>query len=393
MSTAVAQDLVGLARDIGPALRRNAELADRERRLPQESLDLLREAGFLRLYVPRALGGLEADPVTHARVQEELARHDSAAGWVLQVTSSSAWWCSRLPTETVEEIYGDGPDQMIAVSFGTPVEGVAHGDGLRISGQRAFASNVSEAGWIWLTALTVEDGRPVMVGGAPVVRAVFFPAGEASVVDTWDTLGMRGTDSNDVVVTDVLVPGRRSFRIGIDHTPGRHYGGALYRAPITVLVASYAPAVALGIAREAVDELVALAGGKTPFASATPLRQRPMAQAKLGRAEGALRSARSYLYDRITWGWERTLAGQEIDLRQRTEGLLAAVNAIDAAVTVVDLMYSAAGTSAIYKRNRLERLFRDAQVMRQHGFLNDSRYETVGQVFLGLPPDLGFVAL
>lgn len=393
MSTVVEQDLVGLAREIGPTLRRNSEVADRERRLPKESLDLLREAGFLRLYVPRALGGLEADPVTHTRVQEELARHDSAAAWLLQVTSSSAWWCSRLPTATVEEIYRDGPDQVIAVSFGSPVEGVPAAGGLRISGRRGFASNVSEASWICLTALTVRDGRPDTVDGAPLVRAVFFPAADARVVDTWDTLGMRGTDSNDVVVTDLLVPERRSFRIGIDHCPGPHYDGPLYRAPITVLVASYAPAVALGVAREAIAELVALAQGKTPFASATALRERATAQSKVGRAEAALRAARSYLYDRVAWGWERTVAGDDIALRERTEVLLAAVHAIDAAVGAVDLMYSTAGTSAIYRRSRLERLFRDAQVLRQHGFLNDSRYETAGQVLLGLPPDLGFVAL
>ena len=393
MSTVVDHDLVSVAKDLGPELRAGAHRSDAEGRLPAESMNALRDAGFFRLYVPRSLGGLQADPVTHALVQEELARHDSAAAWMLQATSSSAWWCSRLPTETAEEIYGDDPDQVIAVSFPIPFEGERVDRGLRLSGQRSFASNISDASWIWVTSLTVDSGEPELVDGAPMVRAAFFPAHEATVVRTWDTLGMRGTDSNDVALDNLVVPERRTFRIGIDHTPGPLYDDPLYRAPAMVLVGSYIPGVALGIARDAIDEFVALAQGKTPFASATTLRERATAQAKLGRAEGLLQSARSFLLDRLAWGWERTVAGEELSLEQRSEVLLACVQAIAASAQAVDLVYSAAGTSAIHKRSRIEQHFRDVNVLRQQGFVSEGRFETVGQVELGLPPDLGFVAL
>lgn len=393
MSTIVARDLVETAQALGTVLRANAERSDREGRLPAASIDAMREAGLLRMYVPSALGGLEVDPLTHARVQEELARHDPAAGWLLQAASSSAWWCSRLPTEAVEEIYAGGPDQIISVSFAVPVDAVREGDGLRISGQRALASNVSDASWIWLTALTTVDGEPECLDGQPVTRAVFFPASEATIVPTWDALGMRGSDSNDVAVDGVVVPGHRSFRIGIDHTPGPLYHGPLYRLPATVTVASYVPNVALGAAATAIDEVVDLAAAKTPFASTAPLAERATAQAKLGRAEGAVRSARAYLHDRIAWAWEQTVAGAEVTLDERAEVLLACVQAHAASVTAVDLMYSTAGTTAVYKRHRLERLFRDVQVLRQQGFVSESRFETFAQVRFGLTPDLGFIAL
>lgn len=393
MSTVAERDLVGVARDLGPALRANAQRSDRDARLPVESVNAMREAGLFRLYVPHSLGGLQVDPVTHARVQEELSRHDSAAGWMLQAVGSSSWWSSRLPTETAQEIYGRDPDQVVAVSFPVPFEGVPDHEGLRLSGQRSFASNVSDASWIWVTSLTMDQGAPITVDGEPVVRAAFFPASQARIVKTWDTLGMRGTDSNDVSVEDLVVPLRRTFRIGIDHTPGDLYDAPLYRAPLTVMVGSYAPAVALGIARDAIDEFVAVALRRTPFASATTLRERATAQAKLGRAEGLLRSARAYLYERLAWGWEQTLAGVGLTLEQRAEVLLACVQAVAAAAQAVDLVYSASGTSAIYKGGRIEQHFRDANVLRQQGFVSESRFETVGQVSLGLPPDLGLVAL
>ena len=197
-------------------LRANAAQADRDARLPAESMQALRDAGFPRLYVPRALGGAEVDPVSYARAQEELARHDAAAAWTLQAAGSSAWWYSRLPDETAAEIYAEGPDQLLAVSFPVPMDAERVEGGFRRSGRRGFASNVSDATWIWVTAASPDD----TADGAPVTRAAFFPAADARIVRSWDTVGMRGTDSNDVELDGLFVPDRRTFPHRLRPHPG-----------------------------------------------------------------------------------------------------------------------------------------------------------------------------
>jgi indole-3-acetate monooxygenase len=382
-------DPVAEAARIGPALRRHAAQADRDARLPAGSIEALREAGLLRLYVPHDLGGAEVDPLTYACVQEELARHDAAAGWALQAAGSSAWWCSRLPDETVEEIYRGGPDQLLAVSFPVPMDAARTDRGFRLSGRRSFASNVSDASWIWVTAVCPDE----TLDGSPVTRAAFLPAADVRIVRCWDPVGMRGTDSNDIELDGVLVPERRTFRIGVDHMPGPRYRGPLYRGAAMLLVASYVAPVALGIGRDALDEALALSGDKTPFASPTRLAERGTVQAKLGRAEGALRSARAYLHDRISHGWQAAIEGREVDLRDRAELLLASAQAVHAAAEAVAAAWAIAGTTAIHRGNRLEQHLRDIAVLNQQGFVSESRFETVAQVLLGLPPDLGFVAL
>jgi alkylation response protein AidB-like acyl-CoA dehydrogenase len=133
---------------------------------------------------------------------------------------------------------------------------------------------------------------------------------------------------------------------------------------------------------------MAIAQRKTPFGSATLLRDRATAQSKIAQAEAPLRSARALLYDTLTEVWERTLAGESPSLTCRADLLLTVVNAVSSSVKVADLMYSVAGTTGIYTKHPLERHFRDLQVLRQHGFVSDSRFETVGQVYLALPPDL-----
>ena len=130
-----------------------------------------------------------------------------------------------------------------------------------------------------------------------------------------------------------------------------------------------------------------LARSKMPVAATTSLRERASAQAKLARAEATLRSGRFLLYDTLTEAWQATVAGETFSLRQKADLQLAMANAVSSAVSAVELMYSVAGTSGIYTRNPLERYFRDVQVLKHHAFGAETRYETVGQVYFGLPPD------
>lgn len=385
------RELIESAIGLGPVIREHAQEAERQRRLSRPVVDAMREAGLLRMYVPKSLGGLEVDPITCARVVEEISPFDSAAGWAIMVANAVPWWCARLPNEGAEELYADTPNAIIATAFHPPVRATPTTGGYRLTGRSPLASNIHEATWVLLTALVMDGDQPKMTDGTPEVIGAIFPAEMGQILDTWDSLGMRGTDSNDIAVSDLFVPASRTFRFLPEFEPGSHYRGALYRAPaMGAALASWAP-IGLAIARAAISEFCALAQKKTPFVSTTLLRDRAAIQAKVGRAEAILRSARLFLYDTLGEAWERTLAGQPSSLMQKADLLLASVQAMNAAATAVDLMYSAAGSSAVYTKSPLERHFRDIQVLKQHGFLSENRYETAGQVYLGLPPDLGLV--
>ncbi len=379
VSVSVDKELLDAVREIGPMIREAAADAERERMLTRPVVEAMKEAGLFRLLTPRSLGGLEVDPITFARVMEEVSRYDSAAGWALQ-NDSGSWWCCRLPDEGAEELYANGQDTILAAAFHPPLEAVAVDGGYRLTGQRPFASNIHEATWLFVTG----------IAGDAAIGAI-VRAGEAEIVDTWHTLGMRGTDSNDIVLDDVFVPTSRTFPLVPEFEPGTHYGGPLYRIPAMAEVAIVAAPIFLAIAREAVGEFQALAQGKTPFGSARPLRERPLAQGGLARAEGLLRSGRALFYETLEEAWERALAGEPATLEQRADALLAAVHTVNSAVEAVELVHRLAGTTGIYTRSPLERHFRDIETIRQHGFVSESRFETVGQVYLGVEAEFGFV--
>jgi alkylation response protein AidB-like acyl-CoA dehydrogenase len=385
--------LIEAAQRIAPVIREHNEEAERERRLSPPVLAALHEAGLLRMCTPRSLGGLEVDPITRAVVIEEISGYDSAAGWTLANPLDWAYLCARLPDEGAEEIYGRGANVVIAAQFGRPMQAAPTQGGYRITGRAPFVSNCHDANWIATSAMVMASDQTRPGGeGEPELVMVYLPRENCQVIETLYVMGMRGTGSNDVTVTDVFVPATRTFPIVPEFTPGSHYQGPLYRFPIIGTVASNLPPLLLAVARRAIDEVAALAQDKVPVARSTPLRERPLAQAKLAQAEGVLRAGRPLLYDTLSEAWQAALARETFSLRQKADLLLAMTHAVNSAVAAVELVYSVAGTSGIYTRNPLERYFRDVQVLRHHAFGAETRYETVGQVYLGLPPDFPFVA-
>jgi len=361
----------------------HAEESDGERRPSRHVVAALREAGLFRLFTPRSLGGLEVDPLTCALVIEEVAGFDSAAGWSLMVANSVDWWCARLPADGPEEIYRDDPDTIIAAAFHPPIGAAETDGGFRVRGRSPLASNIHEAAWVMFTAV---------VGDGPGAIGLIVRADEVEILDTWHTLGMRGTDSNDVAVDDVFVPRARTFPLEPTFEPGLHYQSPLYRFPGIGEAAVVICPTALAIARRAIDEVTDLARTKTPFGSTVALRGRPATQARLARADAVLRSARLLFHDTIADAWERASAGAAASLPDKAGLLLAGSHAVASAVEAVDLVWSVAGTTGIYTRSPLERHFRDIHTLQHHGFVAESRYETAGQVHLGVEPEFGLVA-
>jgi alkylation response protein AidB-like acyl-CoA dehydrogenase len=389
MTYAIDEALVAKARELGPLIREHAPEAERERRLSKPVIDALNRAGITKMLLPKSLGGLETDPVTMLRVVEEIASFDSVAGWLLMVTNSGAFTGARFPAETAEELFRDPNDWFIGTAFQPPVEVREVDGGYRLTGQRALASFSHAARWICLTGIVMDGQAPRMVNGMPVLIIAVMPAKDVQVLDTWHALGLRGSDSTDVAVNDLLVPKSFTCPLVPPFEPNKHYRSALYRMPMLApVVLDSIPPIAIAIARNAIEEVRALSSKRMPMASNVSLRDRGVAQARLGRAEAMLRSARAFMYETMADAWARTQAGVAYTLEQRADILLAAAHAAQAGAEVTDMMFTSGGSSAVYVRHPLERLFRDAQVIRQHGFVAASRYETVAQVMLGLEPDL-----
>ena len=256
-------------------------------------------------------------------------------------------------------------------------------------GSYDFASGISHADWIYCPCF-IMDGDDVAKNeaGAPEVRAMWIPADQAQVVDTWSVVGMRGTGSHDFIVEDVFVPESHTCFVGeAAQEKGPLYDRRMVVTSIFVMLAG----TPLGIARGAINELIELATDRTTSGSSTLLRDRPAVQAKVGETEAILSSARAYVLSTAGAAWMAACDGKEDPSREIAGARLAVTYAIHEAVRAVDMVFHAAGTNAFYTKNSIERHFRDIHVVAQHNAAFLSTYEAAGKVFMGLrPTELGW---
>ena len=387
------KDLLDAVKETASIIKQHASEAEQQRRLSQPVVDAMVEAGLFRLWTPKAFGGHEVDPMTAFRVFEEVARIDSAAGWNLQLSTAIHPFLAWLPEEGPEEIFDDGPDKVMGGALfppgqATPVEG-----GYRLSGRWPFVSGCQHCSWFLAPSFIMQGNRQQLgENGAPLQMLVFFSASDAEILDTWHTVGMRGTGSHDVVAKDIFVPKRRTAMLAPLENPGKAYQGPLYRMTFWPPIAALTPP-ALGIARAAIDELVDLAKKKTPHFTTTVLRERPLAQSQAAQAEALLGAGRAYLYEALREGWETAVRGNMLSLEQKMKIQLATTHAARAAAEAVDLVHAAAGSTAIRTEHRFQQHFRDVHTITQHAHCSTTRYQSVGNLMFGLDLDWPFFAL
>jgi alkylation response protein AidB-like acyl-CoA dehydrogenase len=194
---------------------------------------------------------------------------------------------------------------------------------------------------------------------------------------------MRGTGTHDFAVRDVFVPAERTV---LQAGAALLENGGLYQFPRRLLFAAGDAAVSLGTARACLDTFFELAGAKTPRSMQATLRDQPVVQATVGRSEAYLRSARAFLTEAVREIWTEASTGT-ITLERRAALRLATTHAIRLAVDVVDSVYNAAGVTAIFEGNPIQRHFQDIHVISQHTQARLAHYELIGKYALGLTVD------
>ncbi len=381
--TPTAADPVVRARELGPAIEAAADEIERTQRIPEPLLSQLHAARICRMLLPRSVDGDEVEPWTYLRAIEEVSRHDGSVGWNMFVANSSALIAPFLEPEAMRAIFAD-PRAVVAWGPPNKSKAIAVPGGYRVSGQWGFASGCRQATWMGVHCHVVEpDGSlRLNAAGRPTTRTLLFPAAQATLLDTWKVIGMRGTASESYRLDDVFVPEAFS---GTREDPAlRREPGRLYAYPMQGLYAVGVSGVALGIARAMLDAFEDLATRKTPRNLAR-LADNAVVQSNVAQMEARLGAARAFLVEMLSSIWSADEAWV-IDVPARARVRLACAFAIQTAEAVADYAYKAAGTDAIFLGTVFERRFRDIHTLSQQIQSRTAHFESVGQIMLGIEP-------
>jgi len=386
-----AVDYLAAVRDIAPALAAAAEEIDRRRELPEAIVEGLIERGLFRLLLPRSFGGAELLPAQYVPIIEQIAGIDASTAWCINQNSGCSMTAALLAAEIAREMFGE-PHGILAWGPG-PGEAQVIAGGYRVTASWSFASGSQHASWLGCHVPVIEaDGQPrLRADGTPVVRTMLFPKSSTKFTDIWHTIGLRGTASNQYSVKDLFVP--EAYSVDVlsrrDGTTREH--GLLYRFSSLSLYAAGFAGVALGIGRAMLGHFIELARDKIPRGARNTMRNNNVIQAQVARSEARLSSARHWLLGSLDTITAAVAARGHITLDERMTIRLASTFAIHTSLEVVDVLYQAAGATAIFNENPFERRFRDIHSVAQQLQGRQQHFETVGQHLMGLEPDTSWL--
>ena len=385
------RSVIARANAVSAAVAAASDEIERSRRLPPALLDKLHEAELFRLLLPRSSNGIETDPVTFFHVIEAIARADGSTAWCLSQAGGCAMSAAYLDLPVARAIFGNDPRAVLAWGPGPRVKAIECDGGYRVTGVWAFASGGRHASWLGAHCpIFAADGSPKLeANGVQEERTMLVRTEDVEWTDIWNTVGLRGTASDQFALNDFFVRSDHSITREFDRECRE--SGPLYRMGSGTCYQVGFAGVACGIARGALDCFVDVARNKVARGTKSPLRDNAVVQSGLAQAEVNLRAARGFVLQSMADIWKHLCAGASITVEQRITVRMAATHAIHKAREAVDFAYNAAGATAIFENHPLERRFRDIHTVTQQLQGRASHFETVGAWMMGADADLTWV--
>ncbi|WP_174364330.1 acyl-CoA dehydrogenase family protein [uncultured Caballeronia sp.] len=380
-------NLLDQAREVGEFAFSRREQAEKERRMPDDVVEKLRETGLMKLCRHRKYGGAEADPMTFLDVGREIARGSASLGWIYSVLGFHDWYMAFTSEKLQEEVWGKNPDAFVCDSFAPvgQIERVA--EGYTLSGNWRFASGIEWSSWIAVGGIAVAPN-----GNEPEHLLFFVPREEVTVHDDWNTLGLKGTASRAVTIKPTFVPEHRAFALA--RVAGESRGkvvndGPLWRIPLMTMQGLAILTPSIGIAQRVVEEFTSWTKARIrPYEHGAAAREAPAPQLALASAATQWDASWALAQKYAQEGWDRALSGETWVLSEEERAKYFSWRGYigRSSIELSDQLFIGSGAMALFDSHPLQQLFRDVHSTGVHiGVDRADAYTSRGRVAMGFP--------
>lgn len=386
MADSDGRDVLESVRELLPMLRDQAQEAEDARAVPIDSIKALEGTGFFRLLQPAAFGGIEADPMTFYTAVRLIASACGSTGWVASVLGVHPWHVGLFTPQAQQEVWGTDQATRISSSYAPTGKATNVDGGHQVSGKWSFSSGCDHAAWVLLGQIVTDaDNRPTDF------RTFLLPRADYSIDDVWDTVGLRGTGSNDIVVDSVFVPAHRSLSFADVFklvTPGQELNpGPLFRLPYGSVFSYSITTPIIGMASGAYEAHVTYLRDRVRVAYAgQKAAQDPFAQVRVAEAAAEIDGAWLALERNMSDLMSYARAGEQIPLDVRLRTRRDQVRGTGQAIRAVDRLFENSGGRALKAGTPIQRFWRDAHAGRVHAINDPERALSMyGGTEFGLP--------
>ena len=383
------EELLERASALQPVLRERAPLAEELRRLPDETEKDFHEAGLFRMVQPARVGGAELDYGILVDIGAVVGQACASSAWNLINLGCHHWMLGMFPPKVQDEVWNENPDALIASSFIFPAGRAKRTrGGYLLSGRWPFSSGVDNSGWNMLAGM-VEGDAP----DAPKEARLFMlRKAEYEIIDTWHAAGLRGTGSKDVATEDLFVPEHRTLAaadIRGGPTPGSAVNpGPLFRLPLFAVFPYVLSGAGLGVAQGAWQGFVESLRSRVSSYTGAKVSDFQAVQIHIAEAKSCIDTAELIMLEDCAEAMRIAQAGEAPDIETKARFRRNGAFSVSLCTRAVDSIFRLSGGGGLYRKNPVQRAFRDAHAIAAHiAFNTDAAGTTYGRVALGLPPD------
>lgn len=384
------EQLVRRASELVPVLRKNSAWAEENRRVHEESIEALADAGIFKLRTPVRYGGYESDTRTLIDIATELGRADGSTSWVASVYWIPTWMACLFPDQVQDEVFSTPDVRVCGTLSPTAMASPADG-GIVVNGKWSFISGALHAHWQEIIAILIgPDSTPY-----PVMALV--PISELHIIDDWHTSGLKGTGSVSTVADNVFIPAERVIPLPAilqgQYASVANADSPIYRAPLLPTASASSVGTSLGLANAARDTFFErLPQRKITYTGYANQAEAPLTHLQVADAVQKIDQATFHAYRLADTVDNKGLEGAEWTLLERARARADMGSVIKLAKEAIDIFASASGGSSIYSDVPIQRIQRDIQAVNQHALMHpNTNAELYGRVLCGLDPNTLYI--
>lgn len=378
-------ELVRRAAEVAPVLRANAQWGEENRRLHEESLAALTDAGLFRMRVPARYGGFETDAATFVDVMTELAQGDGSAAWNVSAWSVSAWMACQFPDHVQDEVFAS--DTRVCGVLSPTATAVPTADGAVVNGSWQFISGAHHSDWQVALAM-----GPTPDGASQWPLMALIPLSDLRIVDDWNTSGLRGTGSVTTVAEDVFVPQDRLLPLVMvlqDQSASKlNPESALYRAPLIATGCTTFTGTALGLARATYGDFLGQLDKKITYTDYGSRREATVTHLRVAESKLLIEEAEAHAAGLAALVDAKGASGEPWTVEERVHARARLGRVFRLAKESATGLNEAAGGGSLYLDGTLQRSVRDLHALSLHALMHSTtNTELYGRVLCGLAPN------
>lgn len=334
----------------------NGDKNREDRKLADESIEALKKIGFMRAFLPKKLGGLELTPQEFFKAHIQIAEADMSTAWAGGIIAVHPFQIALMDEQAQIDVFGDDPDTCVSSSYNpmggktAPAEG-----GIMLSGRWGWSSGSDHCTWALLGAIVPGEGY----------RTFLVPRSDYEIEDTWFSMGLQGTGSNDVVIDKpIFVPDYRTHK-QIDGFNGVHnQEGDIYNIPWAQIFIRVVSSAAIGAVKKAITIFVE--NSATSSTDPTKLQGDPDITRRLAEVRNLVSEAEAVMYVNFSAMMEFVKNGEKISIEDRVLYRYQSSIVIEKMIKAIDLLFDVAGGRSVFTGSPIQQLWHDIHIARAH---------------------------